>query len=118
MLELPRCNASTFQLFLDKLSQERPNEFKIIVVDNGAFHKAKKLLIPENMALIFLPAYSPELNPAEKMWAYFKRKFTNKLYRTLDEVSDFIVEVAHTITNKNVISTCSYDYIFTYYWTI
>jgi transposase len=100
------------------MSQERPDELKIIVLDNGAFHKAKKLVIPENIALIFLPAYSPELNPAEKMWAQFKRSFTNRLFTTLDEVSEFIVEVVKNVTNSNVMSTCRYDYIFTDYWTI
>ena len=49
-----------------------------INIVNGAFHKAKKLKIPENIELLFLPPYSPELNPAEKMWAKFKRAFTNK----------------------------------------
>jgi len=46
-----------------------------MVLDNGAFHKAKALIIPENIILIFLPPYSPELNPAEKIWAKFKRDF-------------------------------------------
>ena len=40
-----------------------------MVLDNGAFHKAKKLEIPDNIKLVFLPPYSPEMNPAEKMWA-------------------------------------------------
>jgi transposase len=50
-----------------------------MVLDNGAFHKSKALVIPENIGLIFLPPYSPELNPAENIWAFFKRKYTNNL---------------------------------------
>jgi len=61
-----------------------------MVLDNAAFHKAKSLVIPENIKLIFLPPYSPELNPAEKIWAILKRKFTNKVHRSLDEISLFI----------------------------
>ena len=80
MLEMPHCNSQNFQIYLDELSEEKPAEFKIIVLDNGAFHKAKVLKIPENIALVFLPPYSPELNPAEKMWASFKRTFTNRLF--------------------------------------
>jgi transposase len=38
-----------------------------MVLDNGAFHKAHALVIQDNILLIFLPAYSLELNPAEKM---------------------------------------------------
>jgi len=55
MLELPQCNSQNFQTYLDEFSKENPDEFKIIVLDNGAFHKAKDLKIPENIALIFLP---------------------------------------------------------------
>ena len=72
LLEMPHCNSDTFQLFLDHLSNQNPAEFKILILDNGAFHHGRRLLIPDNIALIFLPPYSPELNPAEKMWRYFK----------------------------------------------
>ena len=54
------------------------------------FIRQKKLKIPENIKLVFLPPYSPELlvlsevevNPAEKIWGRFKRAFTtNSLNR-------------------------------------
>jgi len=67
LLELPTCNADTFQIYLNEFSLIKPLELKIIVLDNGAFHKAAKLKIPKNIILLFLPPYSPELNPAEKI---------------------------------------------------
>lgn len=81
------------------------------MLDNGAFHKAKSLTIPDNIGLIFLPAYSPELNPAEKMWAILKRAFTGKLYKTLDEVSHFISKETKEFTRQAVIQTCQFEYI-------
>ena len=63
MMELPKCNAETFQIFLDQMAKEQPDELKIMVLDNGAFHKAKTLIIPDNIVFLFLPPYSPELNP-------------------------------------------------------
>ncbi len=117
MLEMPHCNSQNFQIYLDELSEEKPAEFKIIVLDNGAFHKAKVLKIPENIALIFLPPYSPELNPAEKMWASFKRTFTNRLFNSLDSLSEFIADVSKTATNNAVKSICGYNYIFNSFWT-
>ena len=83
-----------------------------MVLDNGAFHKAKSLKIPDNIALIFLPAYSPELNPAENIWAILKRKFTNKLYKTLEEVSEFITEATNSLSMEKIKSTCGFPYIF------
>ena len=79
LLELPFCNSSLFELYLEEFSKQRPEELKVIVLDNGAFHKAKSLVIQDNICLIFLPPYSPELNPAEKIWQKFKRDFTNRL---------------------------------------
>jgi transposase len=69
-----------------------------MVLDNGRFHKAKRLIIPENIVLVFLPPYSPELNPAEKIWAKYKREFTNKFYNSLEDVENFlaiIVKATH-----------------------
>ena len=112
MLTLPACNTDTFQLFLKEMSSYKPNELKVIVLDNGAFHKAKRLIIPGNILLVFLPPYSPELNPAEKIWQQFKRAFTNHLFTTLDEVDNFITEQTILINDNIVKKTCRYGYIF------
>jgi transposase len=57
----------TFQAFLTKFSTQKPEELKILILDNGAFHHAKRLNIPNNIEILFLPPYSPELNPAERI---------------------------------------------------
>lgn len=112
MLELPKCDTQNFQIFLNEFSLQNENEFKIIVLDNGAFHKAKALKIPKNIALLFLPPYSPELNPAENVWAMLKRKFTNRFSKSLDDISDFITETITLLTPERIKSTCGFPYIF------
>jgi transposase len=112
LLELPNCCTETFQVFLEELSQQDPDELKLLVLDNGAFHKAKALIIPDNISLIFLPPYSPELNPAEKMWQKIKRDFTNKFFNSLDELSLFIIEAVGALNSHLVKSTCGYSYVF------
>jgi hypothetical protein len=72
LLEMPCCNSHTFRVFIDYMAALKPEEFKVLILDKGAFHHAASLKIPPNMAFIFLPPYSPELNPAEKIWRYFK----------------------------------------------
>jgi transposase len=109
---MPNCNSANFQAFLDELSKLNPNEYKIVVLDNGAFHHAKTLIIPDNIELLFLPAYSPELNPAENMWAGYKRTFTNKLYNSLDLLSEFITQLVKRTTKNLVMSTCAFSYVF------
>lgn len=119
LLELSACNAHTFQIYLNEFSLQNPEEFKIIVLDNGAFQKASSLVIPENIALLFLPPYSPELNPAEKMWAKLKRSYTNKLFYSLDQISDFIANALNAITPEQIMANCSYSYIFSSLnWTV
>lgn len=119
MLELPQCNSELFQIYLDEFSRFNKDEFKIIVLDNGAFHKAKNLVIPDNIALLFLPAYCPELNPAEKIWAKYKRAFSNKFFETLEHVSEFIQLETSNLSSSNVKSICSYQYVFfNSYWTL
>ena len=83
-----------------------------MVLDNGRFHHAKYLNIPKNIQLIFLPPYSPELNPAEKIWAKYKRIFSNKIYKTIEEVENFLCEVVSNTTKEIIKSITAFDYIF------
>ena len=110
LLEMPFCNTDCFEVFLQELSNQNKDEFKILFLDNGAFHKAKRLEIPNNIALCFIPPYSPELNPAEKVWAFIKKKITNMAFKTLEELQDFLsriiknnlgIDRIKSITNTN-----------------
>jgi transposase len=119
LLELPFCNNDTFQIYLNEFSKQNPNEFKIIVLDSGAFHKSKALKIPNNIALIFLPPYSPELNPAERICEIIKANFTGILFKNLDSLADFVKTQVNKLTENITISACSYNYIFEHInWTI
>lgn len=111
MLTLPICNSATFQVFLDEFASQRPDEFKVVVLDNGAFHKAKSLVIPNNIILIFLPPYSPELNPAEKIWAAFKRDFSNRVFKDLDVLEEYICSLCRELETDRVKSTSNYKYV-------
>jgi len=118
LLELPFCNNDTFQIYLNQFSEQDPNEFKNIVLDNDGFHKSNELKIPNNLGLIFLPPYCPELNPAERMWEITKANFTGCLFKNSNQLSDFIESQVNQLTEKTNISACSYPYIFEYIdWT-
>lgn len=97
-LILPHYNADNFQVFLENFTIENPKELKIMVLDNGRFHKAIKLIIPENIVLVFLPPYSLELNPAEKIGAKYKRAFSNQFSNSLEDVNDFISNIVKQTT--------------------
>jgi len=64
--EIDGVDKHLFQLYLEAFSQKNPEEFKIIVIDNAGFHSTLDLDIPDNIFLINIPPYSPELNPCEQ----------------------------------------------------
>ncbi len=92
-LELPYCNTDCFELWLDEFSNHKPEEFKLVILDNGAFHKARRLTIPPNIALLFLPPYSPELNPAEMIWRWIKDRLGNKVFTCLEALSEKVMDI-------------------------
>jgi transposase len=106
LLEMPYCNSHTFQAFIDYLSSQNPSEYKIIILDNGAFHHAKSLVIPPNISFIFLPPYSPELNPAEKMWRYFKDRVSMIAYNSLEMLQQKLSEITITLSINSIQSIC------------
>lgn len=111
LLELPWCNTENFQAFLDEFSKANEEEFKIILLDNAAFHKTKTLRHPANVHLLFLPPYAPELNPAEKVWWRLKRELKNRSFKTLENLQDAISEaIGKIITTNSIQQLCSYSY--------
>jgi putative transposase len=73
--------------FLGQVSRDHPDEFIVMVVDGASSHKAKDLGVPENIRLVPLPAYAPELNPQEHLWDELREKeFPNRVFNHLDAV--------------------------------
>ena len=70
--------------FLQHTSRKYPDEFVLMVLDGAPSHRSQYLQVPENMFLIRLPAYSPELNPAERLWEELREKeFANRVFDSL-----------------------------------
>lgn len=78
----------TMGQFLKILSKEvGPNDHVVLVLDGAGWHVSKKLCVPENINLLVLPPYSPELNPIERLWLYIKSHYTsNRAYADYDEL--------------------------------
>ncbi|MDR1110376.1 MAG: transposase [Deltaproteobacteria bacterium] len=56
------------------------------MLDGASSHRGKDLELPDNISLIYLPPYSPELNPTEQIWRILrKRYFSNKVFSTLND---------------------------------
>ena len=109
--ELPHLNSLNFQIFLEKFSENYPNENHLIFMDGAGAHTAKKLKVPKNIILVKIPAYSPELNPIERLWQDIKKHFSWQNFNNLSELSEKLSKVLKLYSKEVVKSITSYSYI-------
>ena len=82
-------NTQRMSEFLAQVSAAHRHGYTIMVVDGASSHVSKDLVVPENMRLIRLPPYAPELNPQEHVWDELREKeFPNRVYADLRSVRD------------------------------
>jgi transposase len=112
---MPEANTGSMQEFLDQFSQTLPkDEVAVMYADQAGWHGSKTLRIPDNVILLALPAYSPELNPVERIWLYLKERY---LSHRLHDDYEAIVDAACVAWNKltaeagRVTSLCSYPWL-------
>jgi transposase len=75
-LVLPTVNTAAMQAFLNHLAASRPTDVHIVMpLDGAGWHISRDLKIPDNITLVVLPPYSPELNPVERVWLYLRERF-------------------------------------------
>ena len=80
-------NTDRMSNFLAQVSEAHPNDFILMVVDGASSHKSKELHRPENIRLVALPPYAPELNPQEHVWEELREKeFPNRVFNELSAV--------------------------------
>jgi hypothetical protein len=88
-LLLPWVNAETMSLFLNVVAQRHADEQIVMVMDQAGWHIAGELVVPDNMRVVLLPPYSPELNPAEHLWKALREDcFANTVFPSLGAVED------------------------------
>lgn len=76
------CNTELFNAWLKQLLIPNLRKNQVLILDNATFHRSiesKRLIESAGCKLLFLPPYSPDLNPIEKCWANLKKKLKNLL---------------------------------------
>jgi hypothetical protein len=91
-LILPDMYTSTFSVFLAEVSRRHPDEYILWVHDGAPSHRSGTLRVPENIRLVELPPYSPELNPVEHLWEEMREKeFWNHTFKSMSAVEHAMV---------------------------
>ena len=87
-LVMPRANTEAMNLHLAEISKAvAPEAHAALVLDGAGWHVSDKLVVPDNISLVQLPPYAPELNPIENVWAYLRgTKLAHRLFDSYDEI--------------------------------
>jgi len=112
-LILSNVNTENMNIFLLHMSKEYKNDKMILIMDRAGWHKSKDLKIPDNIKIVYLPPYAPELNPVERLWQYIKSKILkNILYETIGELESVLCSLMKSLLNDTVKSICETQYMF------
>jgi DDE superfamily endonuclease len=109
-LEMPALDSPCFQVFLNQFAQKYRESLNIIILDRGRFHRAKALQLPKNIVLEFLPAYSPELNPMERLWEDLKNHIALELFEHLQLLKDRVASILQQYSPSFLQSITGYPY--------
>lgn len=114
-LILPYRNTVCVNIFLEHLSAKYPNDYIVLVCDSAAWHRLGALKSFPNIEIIFIPPYTPEMNPIAQIWKEPRaRDFHNEVFPTLEKVVDRLCDAIcslssdtiRTITGRNWIVAC------------
>jgi transposase len=64
----------------------------VLVLDNAGWHGPEGLAVPDGITLVFLPPYSPELQPAERLWPLVDEPVANRHFATLADLDAVVAE--------------------------
>ena len=102
-------NTLTFFQFLIAVVLLYPNQKVVMVVDNVRYHHAKRLKpilerYKHRIELVYLPSYSPDLNPIERIWWYMRKKITHNRYlETMEDRVEKFNQLMDTFKIENCI---------------
>jgi transposase len=65
-----------------------PKKQIVLVLDRAGWHTSVKLQVPDHVHLLFLPPYSPELQPAEHLWPLTNAALVNRHFATIEDLED------------------------------
>jgi hypothetical protein len=94
-LLLPQVNSQVFKLALSHFAGEvgaGEDRRILLVLDQAGYHTSKQVVVPQGMHLEFLPPYSPELQPAERLWPLTNEEVANRLFADLTELESVLAK--------------------------
>lgn len=114
-LVVTRLDTEAMNLFLVELAQAvAPGAHAVVLMDKAGWHIAGDLVVPANITPVFLPPYSPELNPIERLWLYLKdNQLSHRVFGGTTEIIDACCDAWNRLLAETgrIRSLCSYPWI-------
>ena len=87
-LVMPHADTAAMNAHLAEISRTiAKGAHAVLVLDGAGWHGAKALCVPDNITMLLLPPYAPELNPIENVWAYLRaNRLAISVFETYDEI--------------------------------
>jgi len=110
---LPEVSTEVMNEFLVRFAATlAQGEHAVLVLDRAGWHTAKRLVVPGNVTLVWLPPYSPEINPVERVWLYLREKhWSHRLLDTGDAIVEALCRAWNALTAERLRSLTSYPYL-------
>jgi hypothetical protein len=101
-LVLPDSDTYAMNLHLAALAKAvAEGSHAVVIVDGAGWHIADALVVPDNISLLFLPPYSPELNAQENIWQYLRHNFlAGRIFDTYDDIVDACCIAWNALTSE------------------
>lgn len=87
---------------LDSFAKEHVDENTLVVLlwDQAGFHRSDKLRVPEGLRLYPLPPYTPELQPAERLWPSLREAVCNRWIKSIAHLEALLIERIRTLLQQ------------------
>lgn len=102
-LVLPATNAEMMSRHLAEISQQvQPGHHGVVILDGAGWHTTGgRLIVPDNISLLKLPPYAPELNPVENVWQYLRQNFlSNRVFHSYHDILDACCDAWNALTSN------------------
>lgn len=114
---IPRVNTKWLNVVYQQFAQDAgisSQKRVLLVEDNAGWHRSKKVEVPEGIIVEFLPPYSPELQPAERLWSLIDEPLVNQNFEregcwgnpsiphaveTINEIEEILVKRCNTLNS-------------------
>jgi hypothetical protein len=111
---LPRLAADCYTLFLHRFGHHYAESLTIVLLDQAPAHVAQRVQLLDNVVLVWLPAYSPELHPVERLWADLKGRIDvmdAQVRSSLTVLQEHVADLVRRYTAATIASLTSYAYL-------